>query len=92
MIKPVDNYGKFVGVMVTNPDKFTNERGADVIGFRIKVNNGSPSGMTVHCVDYTGKFEQARFGDTVIVEGAVTLKKREKNDKIYYNLYMIIND
>lgn len=84
-----NNYAKFYGKLVTDVNEFKTPSGVTAWGFRIAVDNGGERPMTAHCVDYLGDFVGAKPGDMITVDGAIVLKKREKNDKVYYNLHLI---
>lgn len=85
----LNNYAKFYGKLVTNVAEFKTPSGVTAWGFRIAVDHGGERPLTVHCTDYLGDFVGAKAGDMIIVDGAIVLKKREKNDKVFWNLYLI---
>ena len=85
----LNNYAKFYGKLMTNIVEFKTPSGVTAWGFRIAVDKGGERAMTVHCTDYLGDFVGAKAGDMVAVDGAIVLKKREKNDKVFWNLHLI---
>lgn len=85
----LNNYAKFYGKLVTNVAEFKTPSGVTAWGFRVAVDNGKDRPMTLHCTDYLGEFVCAKVGDMISVDGAIVLKKREKNEKVYWNLHLI---
>ena len=85
----IKNYAKFYGKLVTNVAEFKTPSGVTAWGFRIAVEHGGDRSMTVHCTDYIGDFVGAKAGDNISIDGAIVLKKREKNDKVYWNLHLV---
>ena len=84
-----NNYGKFYGKLVTDVSEYKTPSGVTAWGFRIAVDHGGERSLTVHCTDYLGEFVGAKAGDMITVDGAVVLKKREKNDKVFWNLHLV---
>lgn len=84
-----NNYAKFYGKLVTNVAEFKTPSGVTAWGFRVAVDHGGGRTLTVHCTDYLGDFVGAKVGDMITVDGAIVLKKREKNDKVFWNLYLV---
>lgn len=85
----LNNYAKFNGKLVTNVAEFKTPSGVTAWGFRIAVDHGGERPLTVHCTDYLGEYVGAKAGDMISVDGAIVLKKREKNEKVFWNLYLI---
>ena len=85
----LNNYAKFYGKLVTNVAEFKTPSGVTAWGFRIAVDYGVERPLTVHCTDYLGDFVGAKAGDMISVDGAIVLKKREKKEKVFWNLHLI---
>lgn len=85
----LNNYAKFYGKLATNVAEFKTPSGVTAWGFRLAVDHGGERPLTVHCTDYLGDFVGAKAGDMISVDGAIVLKKREKNEKVFWNLYLI---
>lgn len=84
-----NNYATFYGKLVTNVAKFKTPSGVTAWGFRIAVDHGGERPLTVHCTDYLGEYDGAKAGDMITVDGAIVLKRREKNEKVFWNLHLI---
>ena len=86
----MNNYGKFHGTLSSDVNRFNTRVEKPAWSFRIAVEiPGADRPMTVHCLDYSGIYAACIKGDTITIDGAVTIKKREVDGKIYHNLCLM---